>query len=133
MNRETILQTAEQWVQMTHTALALKRIPASEIQILLRDTYEALYTYRKDALVPKELCELLLEMDGFLYFASLIGDKEFDDNPYLYQAIHSVAEALKEGFFGRSYPCEFPLLAVCDAENRPHMLDLENGYVEDLI
>lgn len=133
MNRETILQTAEQWVQMTHTALALKRIPAPVVQRLLKDTYEALYAYRKDSLVPKEIGKLLLEMDGFLYFATLIGDKEFDDDLPLYRAIHSVAEALKDGFFGGVYEQDFPALTVYDAEERPRVLDLENGHVEDLI
>ena len=69
------------------------------IRELFKRSYEVLDFYHKDALVPKEVSELLLEMDGFLYFASLITDKEFDDNPYLYQAVHSLAEALKNGFF----------------------------------
>ena len=77
-------------------------------------------------MIPKELGEMLLEMDGFLYFASMIGDKEFDDNPYLYQAVHSIAEALKNGFFEGRYEKEYPILLADDANEKPYALELRS-------
>ena len=132
MKRETITQITTDWIQMTHRTLSLKRIPSIEIRDLFRRTYEVLTRYHKEDMIPKELGEMLLEMDGFLYFASMIGDKEFDDNPYLYQAVHSIAEALKNGFFEGRYEKEYPILLADDANEKPYALDLQNGYVEDL-
>ena len=133
MKRETITQITKNWIQMTHQVLDLKRIPSIEIRDLLRRTYEVLNHYHKEECAPKAVAEMLLEMDGFLYFASLITDKEFDDNPYLYQAVHSIAEALKAGFFEGHYEKEYPLLKVFDPKENPCVVDLENGYLEDLI
>ena len=118
---------------MTHRVLDLKRIPSIEIRELFRKSYEVLDCYHKEMLVPKELAEMLLEMDGFLYFAALITDKEFDDDPYLYQAVHSVAEALKKGFFEGKYECKPPLLKVINSDDKICTIDLENGYIEELI
>lgn len=132
MKRETITQITADWIQMTHRVLDLKRIPSIEIRDLLRKTYEVLNHYHKEDMIPKELGEMLLEMDGFLYFAALITDKEFDDNPYLYQAVHSIAEALKAGFFEGHYEKEYPLLQIFDLEEKSHVINLENGYIEDL-
>ena len=133
MKKEMITQITSDWIQMTHRVLDLKRIPSTEIRDLFRRSYEVLYAYHKEDLIPKELSEMLLGMDGFLYFASLITDKEFDDNPYLYQAVHSIAEALKIGFFEGHYEKEYPLLQAFDPKEKPCVVDLENGYVEDLI
>ena len=133
MKREMITKNTADWIQMTHQVLDLKRIPSIEIQDLFRRTYEVLNHYHKEDMIPKELSEMLLEMDGFLYFAALITDKEFDDNPYLYQAVHSIAEALKAGFFEGQYEKEYPLLKVFDPKENPCVVDLENGYLEDLL
>ena len=133
MKQETITQITAEWIQMTHQALDLKRIPSLEIRDLFKKTYEVLYAYHKEEIIPKELSKMLLEMDAFLYFAALITDKEFDDNPYLYQAVHSLAEALKLGFFEGRYETEYPLLQALDAKENPCVINLENGYVEDLI
>ena len=76
---------------------------------------------------------MLLEMDSFLYFASMITDKEFDDDPYLYQATHSIAQALKKGFFNGEYECEYPVLKIINADKNIAAFDLQNGYLEDLL
>ena len=133
MKTENIRNVTDEWIGMTHKVLALKRIPSLDIRELFKRSYEVLDFYHKDALVPKEVSELLLEMDGFLYFASLITDKEFDDNPYLYQAVHSLAEALKIGFFAGVYECKYPILKVINSEDKLLIFDFEKSYVEDLI
>ena len=133
MKKEDIKRVTEEWDDMTRRVLDLKRIPSMEIRDLFSKSYHVLDCYHKESLVPKELTEMLLEIDGFLYFAALITDKEFDDDPYLYQAIHSVAEALKKGFFEGKYECKYPLLKVINPEDSICILDLEKGRIEDLI
>ena len=126
MKREDIKRVTEEWDDMTHRVLDLKRIPSIAIRDLFAKSYHVLDYYHKESLVPKELTEMLLEIDGFLYFASLITDNEFDDDPYLYQAIYSVVEALK-------YEYKYPLLKVINPEDSICILDLEKGRIEDLI
>ena len=130
--KDSITAITKEWSKMTYNVLDLKRIPSIEIRDLLRNTYDVLNYYHKDELIPKAVSEMLLEMDGFLYFASMITDKEFDDDPYLYQAIHSIAESLKTGFFKGEYECKYPVLKVNNTKEKPYILDLQNGYIEDL-
>jgi hypothetical protein len=133
MVKETIKQITKEWNQLIHRALDSNRIPSLEIRGLFRRTYEVLYYFHKDELIPKIVSEMILEMDRFLYFVTLIADKEFDDDLSLYQAADAIANALKNGFFDGNYECEYPFLKVIDAEGKNCVLDLENGYVEDLI
>ena len=72
--KNNILEITKEWIGMTHKVLDLKRIPSVEIRDILKNTYEVLNYYHKDEAVPKEVCEMLLEMDEFLYFASMITD-----------------------------------------------------------
>ena len=131
--KEKISAVTNEWIQMTHKVLHLKRIPTTEIRNLLKDTYEILTFYHKQEIVPKTVCEMLLEMDGFLYFASMITDKEFDDDPYLYQAIHCIVKALKTGFFNGEYECEYPVLKINRVDKGTVTFDLQNGYIVDLL
>lgn len=131
--KEKISAVTNEWIQMTHKVLHLKRIPTTEIRNLLKDTYEILTFYHKQEIVPKTVCEMLLEMDSFFYFASMITDKEFDDNPYLYQAIYSIADSLKTDFFKGEYECEYPLLKIKINDEKSVIFDLQNGYIEDLL
>ncbi len=129
----SITEITEKWKRITYSVLDLKRISSAEIRENLKKTYEVLNYYHKDEYVPKSVCEMLLEMDSFLYFASMITDKEFDDDPYLYQTTHSIAQALKKGFFNGEYECEYPVLKIINAEKNIAAFDLQNGYLEDLL
>lgn len=130
--KNNITAITKKWIEMTHRVLDLKRIPSIEIRDVLKNTYEVLNCYHKDEYVPKSLCEMLLEMNEFLYFASMITDKEFDDDPYLYQAIYSIAKSLKSGFLNGKYECEYPILKMNNADKKTVAFDLQNGYIEDL-
>ncbi|MBO5358233.1 MAG: hypothetical protein J6A78_02825 [Clostridia bacterium] len=129
----SITEITEKWKKITYGVLDLKQISSAEIRENLKKTYEVLNYYHKDEYVPKSVCEMLLEMDSFLYFASMITDKEFDDDPYLYQVTHSIAQALKEGFLKGKYEYEYPVLKIINADNNPVAFNLQNGYLEDLL
>ena len=131
--KKNIIAVTMEWLEMTHKVLELKRIPPAEVQDVFKRTYEVLCYYSKDELIPKSVSKLLLEMDDFLYFASMITDNEFDDDPYLYQAICTVAESLKDGFFKSEYECEYPLLKLTNISEKSLVFDFENGRIEDLV
>ena len=133
MNTNKSVALAKRWGSMIGTVLNLDRVPSDELQFLLKDTYEKLYFYQKSDTIPKELAKLLLEMNEYLYFSTLIEDKEDRPDFYYYRAVSSVVKALTDGFFAGNYECSFPLLNACNAAGFSCILDLENGSLEELM
>jgi hypothetical protein len=119
-------QIAYNWKSMTDTVLDLEKFSLSEMQILLSDTYKALRTYHKENVAPKEVSNILLEMYEFLYFTSLMEEKEVGVNFYQYQYISSIVAALRKGFFEADYRCEFPELKILDKNNNEFIINFEN-------
>lgn len=126
-----IKKLTQQWVSITLTILKKDDFPSDMFKNLLKESYKVLNQYHKDELIPKELSGLLLEMDSFLYFVSLITEKEGMTEIY-FPAIYMSVEGAKKGFLDGKYECEFPLLRVFDDDDNPLALDLENGCLEDL-
>ena len=131
--KNSITAITEEWIKLTYRVLDLHRIPSSEIRDALKRTYQVLYCYHKEDAVPKAVCKMIIEMDEFLYFASMINENELDDDPCFYQAIHSIGEALRAGFFDGKYKSAYPVLRVLDENDCEQEIDLEHGCIEDLI
>ena len=133
MDEKVLIQLTTQWSRMTGLVLELRKIPSAELQRLLKETYRVLRFYCEDNLVPKEISKILLEMDEFLYFASLFEKKEVEIDFYFYQVMHMIVETLKEGIFKGKYEYEYPMLKMSDSSNNSLVLDFENGHIEDLL
>lgn len=131
MENKELKQIAYNWKSMTDTVLDLEKFSLSEMQILLSDTYKALRTYHKENVAPKEVSNILLEMYEFLYFTSLMEEKEVGVNFYQYQYISSIVAALRKGFFEADYRCEFPELKILDKNNNEFMINFENDIFEN--
>ena len=125
----SIMDTAEAWVHLTDVVLDLKKIPLAQLQSVLKDTYEILYFYHRQDVAPKTVSKLLLGMDAFLYFASLMEDYEVNKGFYDYQTVFCIAKALKQGYFLGKYDCAFPVLKFLDPTDEPVVLNLENGKI----
>ena len=131
MENNELKQIAYNWKSMTDTVLDLEKFSLSEMQILLSDTYQALRTYHKENVAPKEVSNILLEMYEFLYFTSLMEEKEVGVNFYQYQYISSIVAALRKGFFEADYRCEFPELKILDKNNNEFIINFENDIFEN--
>lgn len=131
MENNELKQIAYNWKSMTDTVLDLEKFSLSEMQILLSDTYKALRTYHKENVAPKEVSNILLEMYEFLYFTSLMEEKEVGVNFYQYQYISSIVAALRKGFFEADYRCEFPELKILDKNNNEFIINFENDIFEN--
>lgn len=131
MKNKELKQIAYNWKSMTDTVLDLEKFSLSEMQILLSDTYKALRTYHKENVAPKEVSNILLEMYEFLYFTSLMEEKEVGVNFYQYQYISSIVAALRKGFFEADYRCEFPELKILDKNNNEFIINFENDIFEN--
>ena len=131
MKNKELKQIAYNWKSMTDTVLDLEKFSLSEMQILLSDTYQVVRTYHKENVTPKEVSNILLEMYEFLYFTSLMEEKEVGVNFYQYQYISSIVAALRKGFFEADYRCEFPELKILDKNNNEFIINFENDIFEN--
>ena len=118
-------QITSRWETMTYTVLDIERFPLLEMQNLLKDTYQVLIKYHENNFIPKEISKILLKMDGFLYFTSLMENKEVGIDFYHYQYISSIVTALKKGFFEAEYDCDFPQLKILHADKNEVVIDFE--------
>ena len=133
MNESTVEILTKAWSDLSDQALSLQKVPRTDMQRLLKETYEALSFYYKDGVVPKAVVSLLFEMDHYLYFSTLMKSEEPDCFPY-YKAVSSVVNALEKGFFQGEYEYPFPVLKVYDVlTEQTHIIDLENGSLEELL
>ena len=131
MENKELKQIAYHWKSMTDTVLDSEKFSFSEMQILLSDTYQVLRTYHKEDAAPKEVSNILLEMYEFLYFTSLMEEKEVGVNFYQYQYISSIVAALRKGFFEADYDCDFPALKVPDKDGNESMINFETDIFEN--
>ena len=118
-------QLTSTWEAMTSAVLKLEKLSRPEMQVLLSETYQALRKFYQDKLVPKEISKVLLGIDDFLYFASLMEEKDVGIDFYNYQYISSIVAALKKGFFEADYGCDFPELKVLDKNNNEYSINFE--------
>ncbi len=106
MTKKEIIKAAEGFEALTASLLDTKEQKAAETAPLLADTVRAAMTYKKEELIPKELCRLLLGLDEYLYFASFVEQGELLDF-YCYQAVSNIASAIKNGLFKGEFECIF--------------------------
>ena len=87
MSNSEIASIVKEWKDMTKVVMSLDELPLPKIQQLLKDTYRILTDFLKSELVPKQISELFLEMEDFLYFCSLMEEKEKSVGFYHWQEI----------------------------------------------
>ena len=126
MTNEELQQITSVWKSMTYTVLDLEKFSLSEMRELLSETYQTLRVYYKNESVPKEISNIFLEMYEFLYFTSLMEEKEVGIDFYHYQYISSIVAALRKGFFESDYGCDFPELKIFDINNNEFLINFEN-------
>ena len=97
------LKVIKKWENLIQAVLSLKPLDVSEFASLLADTYKIIKSLDNKKEVPKDVCKLLITMDEWLYFASLMEEKEVGTDFYNYQASYSIISAIKAGFFDGDY------------------------------
>lgn len=127
MELKIINKTTYEWHEMTNIILGSKKFSLTVLQNLLKETYMVLTEYHKAPLVPKEVSKLLSEMEGFLYFITIMDDKDLCIDFYYYQYISAIIAALKKGFFNGVYEYTFPKLKILDAKDNEMLIDFETN------
>ena len=128
MELEIINKTTYEWHEMTNIILDSKKFSLTVLQNLLKETYVILTEYHRESLVPKEISKLLSEMEGFLYFITIMDEKDLYMDFYYYQYISGIIAALKKGFFNGVYEYSFPKLKILDGKNNGILIDFEKDF-----
>lgn len=134
MRIDEIISLAKAWDDKTYDILDLKEIVPGEFELLLNRTYELLYKYHKESMIPKELCDLILKEEAFMQFFCMLGDKEekLKKSFALYRALYNVIEAMKKGFFSGEYNTVYPHLAV-DMDDKICEIDMSKAFIDELM
>ncbi len=114
MKIETVYQIAQEWEDKLYNVLDLNEISTSEMEELLKKTYEVLYEYHTENTIPKSVCKLLLNVDEFMTFFVMIGDNEdkLKNSLRMYKGLYDIIDDMKKGFFDCEYEEDFPMLKV---------------------
>ena len=90
------------WHEMTGVAIAQEGFDFRKLQKLFRETYGVIEKFSKEKLVPKQMSELLLEMNDFGWWITVpdLGDAPLHE---FYQEMLSLIAALNKYFLTRDY------------------------------
>lgn len=129
MMTEQIKGITREWKYLTGKVIKIEDIPVSDIEELLRDTYEVLYKYHKDTFIPKEVTEMLLEIEDFIGMSSTMEFTEKSEGYYHSFEVLLIIENMNNGFFKGEYSRKFPELMIDDINNKKHILNLNNNFL----
>ena len=131
MEQKDLQRITRRWDYFTNKVVSLEEISTTEIQKLLLETYEVLYLFCKEDPIPKEIASIILAMDGYLTYASIMEEKEVPMNFYHFFEIYRIAASLKKGFFKFKYEAEFPKLKMSslDSSDEYNIIDLKNDQL----
>ena len=134
MKKEMILSVADIWNKQTYALLDLREIRVEDLDELLLNTYEVLYEYQHENVIPKEVCRLLLNQDEFMSFLVILGSNqdELKETAKLYQALYCVIDTLKQRFFGGGFELSFPMLQV-DFNGSDVTANMEQGILKAMV
>lgn len=133
MNHANLKTITKGWADATHRVLCLEKLPLPPLQNLLKETYRVLATFCKEECIPKEIAQIILEMEEFLYFAALMEEKEMGNGYYHWQEIRFIVNGLKKGFFDGGYEYAFPKLKITDVLDNDYLMDFETNRLEGYI
>ncbi|MBQ8298277.1 MAG: hypothetical protein IJX99_00100 [Clostridia bacterium] len=88
----TIETLKKEWAEMVEKLLRCELIDIEEIKELSRKTHNIMHEYSNKEYVPKEMCNLFLELQWFSWW---VADAEFTPMHGLYQELGNVITALQ--------------------------------------
>ncbi len=133
MSYNEITKIIQDWQDVTGIVVSLKELPVKKVEKLLKETYFVMNTFHKDELIPKELGELFLEIEEFLYFSSIMEENEMPTDYYRWQKIFTIVKSLEKGFFQGEYELPYPRLKMKDISGCELIIDFESNFLENLI
>ena len=103
MEIKKIEQLIYEWHTVTGEVIRFEKIDFSRLHKLFKESYDVIEEFSKEKLVPKEISDLLIEMNDFGWWVS-----DLDETPLhkFYQEIINLVTALKKYFLTRDCDVE---------------------------
>ena len=98
MELKKINDLAENWRSSTQKVIELEKPDLNQLKELFQETYELIEEYSRNGVVPKGICEVLLEMHEFCWW---VGDLDETPIHYLYREIVEIVYGLEKYFLTR--------------------------------
>lgn len=118
----------ERWQRLAGKAKGQEWIPERELFEIFRDTRKEFAAMEEGRNIPREACRLLMWMDEFLYYATMLDDTYLSE---YHSGLFDLNYAFKKDFFRGEYDSEFFIGEYPDCE--PRELNLETGTEEEFI
>jgi len=98
MEIKKIYDLSYEWHIITGKVIGFEKIDFKKLHKLFKESYDVIEEFSKEKLVPKEISDLLLEMNDFAWWVS-----DLDETPLheFYQEIINLVTALKKYFLTR--------------------------------
>lgn len=136
MQNKGLCELVAGWEQAIRCILCEKTIKINDIEHLFKETYRISAMYYNKEMVPKEMMKLFDNISHFMDW--VLADYGVDElstpsDCAVFNAIGSVIDAIKEGFYSDENECSYPNLWVSDYNGILHSVNLEGAFLEFLI
>lgn len=103
MELKRINDIARDWRSVTEKVIQFEKPDLDKLKSLFQETYELIEEYSRNSMVPKGICEVLLELHEFGWWVG-----NLDDTPihYLFEDIVTVMYGLEKYFLTRDTDIE---------------------------
>lgn len=98
MELKRINDIARDWRSVTEKVIQFEKPDLDKLKSLFQETYELIEEYSRNSMVPKGICEVLIEMHEFGWWVG-----NLDDTPihYLFEDIVTIMYGLEKYFLTR--------------------------------
>ena len=103
MELKRINDIARDWRSVTEEVIQFEKPDLNKLKGLFQETYELIEEYSRNSMVPKGICEVLIEMHEFGWWVG-----NLDDTPihYLFEDIVTIMYGLEKYFLTRDADIE---------------------------
>ena len=103
MELKRINDIARDWRSVTEEVIQFEKPDLNKLKALFQETYELIEEYSRNGMVPKGICEVLIELHEFGWWVG-----NLDDTPihYLFEDIVTIMYGLEKYFLTRDADIE---------------------------
>lgn len=120
---------SDQWHELVAKAKRTELISDEELLAVFKKTHRVFDSLREMDLVPRKAVQIVMLMDEFTYYASIMDENYMGD---ICPGLYYLNYALKNEFFKGENTSEF-FVGVEPSEIKQYVLDIENISVEDFV
>ena len=126
MNNEKLVRD---WKDLVTKTKRTEEIEYSELFNIFKATHRAFCEAKNSEFVSRELCQMIMLLDEFTYFAAIMDENYLGD---ISSRLYHLNYALKNELFNGNYQSEF-YLGTNPSERKEYFLNIENITLEQFV